>query len=284
MRPIYKLIIFCASIILLAAAFSKKPHVEPMPPPPPKQAETSPNSLDLETQVEDLALNSACKRAMFDDKGPPPQGYIRGVSLSYARAVCNPNDTQVITAQKPLGAANVDALAHYGLNPKDAVERLQYVYSLAIGSGARESDWRWYVGRDTLAKESDRKECVEGSGSTCEAGIYQTSYNSRTSHAVLPLLFAKYRSSTHGCYAEAYKGNSRGNESNLKNWGSDANAREFQRLQKHCPGFATEYHAVMLRVRRSHYGPINKKKALIKKECVQMFKDIKTLVDHNNCK
>ena len=267
-----------------AFAMSKKappvqtPVANPAPKPAPPQL-----ALDLDTTVEDLALNSACKRAVFAEKGSPPQGYMRGLALSYKRALCKPDRGEVIVASQALGDASKDALAHYGLRPKDAAERLQYVYARVIGSGARESDWRWCVGRDTVAKESDRKICVEGDGSTCEAGIHQTSYNSRSASPVLPLLFEHYKGSSDGCYSTEYKGTTTCSAANLKNWGTSAQAVEFQRLQKHCPGFATEYHAVMLRLRRSHYGPINTKKALLKNECVQLFKDIKAVVDSRGC-
>lgn len=286
-QSVFKLIIFCAAMFFLGAGFSKKPPapipvVTPTPPPSSNNGASS-DLLDARTQVEDVALNSACKRATFAEKGPPPSGYMRGVALSYARALCNPNAGEVIVAKRPLAGAVYDALTHYGVNPKDADERLQYTYALIIGSGARESDWRWFCGRDTLAKESDRKECVSGSGSTCEAGIHQTSYNSRSADPSLPLLFAHYRKSKAGCFSEEYKGGRKGDAANLKNWGSDPNAVEFQRLQKECPGFATEYHAVMLRVRRGHYGPINTKKALLKNECVQMFKEVKAVIDRRGC-
>ncbi|AEG42336.1 hypothetical protein BdPhPhi1402_gp39 [Bdellovibrio phage phi1402] len=287
MRPIIKLTIFCLAVILIAAGFSKRPPAPASPPPaeavPPSNKVPPAGSLDARSEIEDVALNSSCKRAKFDEKGSPPQGYMRGVALSYARAVCNPNAGEVIVASKPLGSSSSDALAWYGLRPADAAERLQFTYALTIGSAARESDWRWFVGRDTLAKESDRRECASGSGKTCEAGIHQTSYNSRSADPSLPLLFAHYRTSKAGCFSTEYKGASKGDAANLKNWGSDPNAVEFQRLQKECPGFAVEGHAVMLRVSRSHYGPINRKKALFKKECVQMFKDVKKVIDRVGC-
>ncbi len=246
---------------------------EILPPEPvalPEKAASTPSQASRSI-VTDLALASECAKTAHDVQGTPPPGFMRGIALTYARAACNPTADWVKVASQPVGTdAKKDALAHYGLATGPA--RLESTFALVLGSAARESSWRWCVGKDPGASNDDAE--------TCEAGLYQTSYNSRSASPVLPALFARYRAADSGCYAAEYKGKTTCSASNLKNYGS-GDGVEFQRLSKECPGFATEYHAVMVRVRRTHYGPINLKKSLIKPACVSMFSKIGEAIKAN---
>lgn len=230
------------------------------------------DSEKLKAQIESIALSSDCAKSAHDNQGKPPQGYMRGIALSYARALCNQGSEAFKIASQSLGDASKDALAHYGAQPKDATERLQMLYSLMIGSAARESSWRWCVGKDPGASNTTAE--------TCETGLYQTSYNSRSASPVLPKLYEQFKASKRGCFSTEYKGATTCSADNMKNWGSGEGV-EFQRLTKDCPGFATEYHAVMLRVNRKHYGPINTKKALLKPVCTAMFEKVRQAVVAN---
>lgn len=226
----------------------------------------------LKTKIQAIALNSQCKKTAHGEQGNPPSNYMSGIALSYARALCNQNDEYVKVASQPLGDPNKDALAYYGLKPKTSAERLQMTFSLVLGSAARESSWRWCVGKDPGAQNTTAE--------TCEAGLYQTSYNSRSASPVLPELFFLAKETGIGCFAKEYKGTTTCSASNLKNWGTGEGVK-FQELSKNCPGFATDYHAVMVRVNRKHYGPINTKKSEMKPVCVTMFQQIKDLHDSN---
>lgn len=230
------------------------------------QNNASKGSLD---EITSIALNSECAKTSHDNQGKPPKGYLKGVALSFAKAVCHPSSDATVIASQAVGDASKDFMAHYGLNPKTSQERLAVTYSLMLGSAARESSWRWCVGKDPGASNTTSE--------TCEAGLYQTSYNSRSASPALPKLFESSKKDKSGCFATEYKGATTCSESNLKNWGEGPGV-EFQKLTKECPGFATEYHGIMVRVRRSHYGPINRKTSLVKPECTQMFKDIDQLV------
>lgn len=229
--------------------------------------DASNGSLD---EITSIALNSECAKTAHDVQGKPPKSYLKGSALSFAKAVCNPLSETTEIASQAVGDASKDALAHYGVRPNTAQETLEVVYSLMLGSAARESSWRWCVGKDPGASNT--------SAETCEAGLYQTSWNSRSASPALPRLFQKYKADKSGCFATEYKGATTCSDANMKNWGTGEGV-EFQQLSKHCPGFATEYHAIMLRVRRSHYGPINRKKSSIKPACTQMFKDIRAKID-----
>jgi len=238
------------------------------------EIQSSKNSVSKATldDITDLAINSECAKTAHDVQGTPPKSYLKGSALSFARAVCHPEAESNVIASQAVGEPSKDALAHYGLKPATPEERLEVVYSLMLGSAARESSWRWCVGKDPGASNS--------SGETCEAGLYQTSFNSRSASPVLPRLFAKFKADKSGCFADQYKGATKCSEANLKNWGTGEGV-EFQKLSKDCPGFATEYHAVMLRTRRSHYGPVNQKRSLVKSSCTKMFKSIRNKIQSN---
>jgi len=247
--------------------------------PPPVEREPVVDVQALQAKVTSLAVNSDCHKAAHDVQGTPPQGYMKGIALTYARGICRPSEAWVQAAQVPLGPSNKDALTHYGVSSSlSAAERLDVVFALILGSSARESSWRWCVGRDTLAKESDRKGCVEGGGETCEAGHSQGSYNSIGSNTILRGLFTEFGSEPAHCFAKEYKGATTCTAANLKNWGSNPKAVEFQRLSKHCPGFPTQSKAVLLRTTRTHFGPINKKQVTLKPQCVAMFSKIRQAI------
>lgn len=240
-----------------------------MPEKPASNNDASKRSLD---EITSIALNSECAKTAHDVQGKPPKSYLKGSALSFAKAICNPQDETTEIASQPIGDASKDALAHYSLKPATAQERLEVVYSLMLGSAARESSWRWCVGKDPGASNTTAE--------TCEAGLYQTSWNSRSASPALPRLFQKFKGDRSGCFATEYKGATTCSDANMKNWGTGEGV-EFQELSKNCPGFATEYHAIMLRLRRSHYGPINQKKSQIKASCTKMFKDIRQLVSND---
>lgn len=241
---------------------------------PSKPGETSPlldgEAITLHGKLHDIALSSECASSPHDEQGKPPKSFLRGITLSFARAVCHPGEKAVQIASQPVGSASVDFLAHYGLNPATHQERLATTYSLLVGSAARESSWRWCVGKDPGASNTTAE--------TCEAGLYQTSWNSRAASPALTDLFRKFQASKQGCFAVEYRGATTCSEANLKNWGTGEGVA-FQLLTKECPGFASEYHAVMVRVRRTHYGPINAKKSLVKPECTAMFRKIRAAVE-----
>lgn len=235
----------------------------------------SPQVVDVYTErqkIFDIAEKDLCAQTPHDVQGKPPKSYMRGVVLTYIKTICNPDTDVYKIASQPLGDASKDALSHYGLKPQSAHERLNMTFALMIGSAARESSWRWCVGKDPGASNS--------TGETCEAGLYQTSWNSRKASPALKGLFDEYVQFPAGCFAREYKGSTTCSSSNLKNYGSGEGVA-FQALTKDCPGFATEYHAIMVRVNRGHYGPINRKKSEIKPACVDMFERVRQEVLKN---
>jgi hypothetical protein len=229
------------------------------PEPPPVQAAPTVTVEDLRA----LAKNSTCSKTNFKERGVAKAGYFEGMVLTYARALCNPTRSDVIlTSKKPGADKTRDALSHYGLNPENP---LRTTWQLLIGLGMRESSGRYCVGRDASASNLEHD--------TTEAGLFQTSYNSRKADPVLVELYDKYKSNSAGCLLDIFKAGVSCNAANLKNHGEGEGVR-YQKLNKECPAFAAEYAAVMTRVRRNHYGPYNIKSAQLINSCEDLLKEV----------
>jgi hypothetical protein len=56
---------------------------------------------------------------------------------------------------------------------------------------------------------------------------------------------------------------------------------DYQVFNKACPAFATEYAMTMLRVQRSHYGPINRLEAEVIPACNQLLLNVQELVNRD---
>lgn len=212
---------------------------------------------NIETLVL-IARASKCAQVSWSGHGKLPAGYYQGMALAYAKAICRVSDPEDGFGQimnQPLKSSSVDALTHYGLPAG-----IKSLYTLQIGLGVRESDGRYWIGRDTTATNS--------TSSTAEAGMFQTSYNSASAHPILPSLMTYYKANPSKCRLEVFKqGYSGGSSSNF----GSGQGYEFQKLAKSCPMFAAEWAAVTLRNLRKHYGPINRKEAQVKSECGDML-------------
>lgn len=231
--------------------------------------------------LEAIATSSSCASRSFRNRGRMPSGYLKGVALTYARAVCNPTRSDVaVVSRAQTGNDDKDALSWYesnftaaGMsNATSGRSTLRHTYTLLLSLGMQESSGKHCVGRDTSASNT--------SASTAEAGAWQTSYDSRSASPELPKLFAKYRASRDGCLLDRFKQGVTCSSSSWANSGTGDGAA-FQSLEKECPSFAAEYAAVMLRVaggRTGHYGPLRTKAAEIAPECDAMFAKIERAV------
>lgn len=263
---------------------TEKPAQSPVSKPSPSPA---PASTDFKQKIFDIVAADDCSKEVYSNQGKAPAGYNKGLALTYAKVVCEPNSAVFKTGTSMVGASATDALAHYGLFSGKPEERLNTTFALMIGSNARESSWRPCVGRDIAASASDVKGCLNdgklffGSGSTCEAGLAQTSYNSVPKEGPLRDLFNTYKGYPKSCFRAEYYGKTTCSPANLENHGSDPQAFVFQKLSKECPGYTVESGVIMFRTKRTHYGPINTKKAEVKKSCIARFEKIRQLVVKN---
>lgn len=251
---------------------------------PNDSSETTPDGHYVE-QIKTIAGGSSCASYSWSGRSKAPAGYIKGMALTYARSYCRLKTSEAAPTSlatllsSAAGNSSNDALALYAsnfsnlsMNVTSAGERpLRALYTLGVGLGMRESSGKYCEGRDMSASNT--------SANTAEAGIFQTSYDSIGASAELSKLFAEYKADTSKCHLDTFKqGVSSCGSSSIAGSGAGA---EYQAFNKSCPAFAAEYAMIMLRVRRNHYGPINRKEAEVAPVCHSMLKSVQDFIDND---
>lgn len=221
----------------------------------------------------------------WKDRGSAPLGYMKGMALVFARNYCKllaGDEFAVEMAKADSGRMKTDAIAHYrsifksaGMdNEASGVETLRHLFVLMLGFGMRESSGRWCEGRDRSAPNTQ--------SDTAEAGLFQTSWDVRSAHPLLPKLFDKYRSnSPPSGFKDVFAQGVQATSQDLENFGS-GDGRAFQQISKENPAFATEFAAIGLRHNCAHWGPIDRREAQVRIEADRMFLRVQNLVDTNN--
>lgn len=234
-------------------------------------------------QIKTLAGNSSCRSYSWKNRGRAPAGYIKGVALSFARSVCRVRFVGATPAgAKIMSSANTgntkkDALAHYqstfaarGIRINTPGEdAVRAIYALGMGLGMRESSGAYCEGWDRSAG-SNR------SSAQAEAGIFQVSYDSMGASPELRKLYNEYKANPQRCQLETYKEGVTCRSQSILGTGAGA---DYQRFNKSCPAFAAEYAMIMLRVQRSHFGPINRKDAEIVPACNSLLVTVQKMID-----
>jgi hypothetical protein len=233
-------------------------------------------------QITSIASTSTCASYSFVGRSKAPKGYIKGMALTFARSYCRLKTTEaaptnlISILNAPAGNSVTDALAWYssmfsGVTMDiyaDKKETLRSLYTLGVGLGMRESSGKYCEGRDMSASNT--------SASTAEAGMFQTSYDSMVASPELSKLFTEYQGDISKCFLDVFKEGVSCSATSIAGTGIGAT---FQAFNKSCPSFAAEYAMVMLRVRRNHYGPINRKEAEVVPACNQMLKSVENFID-----
>lgn len=216
------------------------------------------------------AAASTCASYDWQGQGQARSGYISGIALSYALAVCRVRAGAVgadAIMAGPLGDQSRDALAWYQAQDKAVISNpLRDVYTLALGEGMLESSGNptkgWYTNK---------------SAEEAEAGLFQVSYNSFNTHPVLKGLWDAYHETPEACWFNIFMQGSE-DEGRDPVGEPDEIAAEFQTFTKQCPSFALEYALVLFRVKRQHFGPINRLEAEFRPECTAMLTQIEDTV------
>jgi transposase len=208
-----------------------------------------------------IADESEIRRYRWRNRGVAPAGYIKGMSLVFGRVYAKllAGDAVVLAmAAANSGDAHRDALAHYaseyralGLNNETSgPSTLRHLFVLLIGLGMRESTGKHCDGIDTTAHNTTAE--------TAEAGMFQTSYNARNGHRLLPRIFNHYRANPTSGFADIFAEGVTCTPRQWQNHGTGPGV-EFQQLSKECPAFAAEFAALGLRHLRRHWGPVNRR-------------------------
>lgn len=235
-------------------------------------------------QITRIGTGSEIAHYSWKNRGVAPVGYIKGMTVAYARVYCKLKAGDVAAtemAKADTGNGDKDALAWYNQQFIDAkmdnsdagANTLRHLFVLLIGLGMRESSGRYCEGRDRSASNT--------SADTAEAGLFQTSYNARVASSLMPQIFtlyAKLVDTKSSDFLDIFKEGIKCKNADLENYGT-GNGREFQRLSKAFPLFAVEFTAVGLRNIRKHWGPINSRTAEIRRECDKMLMQVQNAVD-----
>ncbi|MGZ6445440.1 MAG: hypothetical protein ACXWRG_15175 [Bdellovibrio sp.] len=175
------------------------------------------------------------------------------------------------------GNSSRDALSYYqsifasvGIHVNSAGEEaVRAIYTLGMGLGMRESAGTYCEGWDTSAGSFR-------SSAAAEAGAFQVSYDSMAISPELKKLYQEYQATPQRCGLAVFKEGA--SCSNRRILGSGAGAT-YQAFNKSCPAFATEYAMTLLRLQRSHFGPIIRKQAEVVPSCAALLTNVEKLVD-----
>jgi hypothetical protein len=234
------------------------------------------------TQITNLVSGSTCINTSWNGRGKAPAGYIKGVTLSFARSFCrmkaNSSLSDVMNAASSGNSAK-DALTYYestfaNLNISVASsgdETLRALYTLGMGLGMRESSGSYCEGWDRSAG-SNR------TSAAAEAGAFQTSFDSIVLSPELSVLYAQYKASPASCFLNVFKEGASCGPQDILGTGAGA---EYQAFNKSCPAFATEYAMTMLRISRGHYGPINRKDAQVVPACNELLQNVQNIIEND---
>jgi hypothetical protein len=230
----------------------------------------------LAEQIVKMAEESWIADYEWPDRGMTPPGYIPGMALAFAYAVGLDDDATNVM-RKAQGNADKDALAWYaqefadlGMSNKTAGnDTLRHLWVMMIGLGPRESSARYCEGRDLSASNVESE--------TCEAGLFQTSWNIKNAHSAIGPLLYDFWENPNG-FLDVFKENVEPTKDNLNSYGSGDGAR-YQWLSRFCPLFHILVSAVGLRTLRQHWGPVNRREITLKKEADDLLKEVQKLVE-----
>lgn len=218
----------------------------------------------------------------WPDRGRAPPGYIPGMALTFAQALTWLNMevgngwSAAQSMAQPLDGADKDALkwleseirAALGSIEQPGPGLLRQLFVVMIGLGMRESSGQYYEGRDQSASNT--------SSDTCEAGLFQTSWNIRSADSAIAPLLDQFWQNPNG-FLPTFRQGLVPNATDLDTYGTGGGAC-YQFLAKYAPSFAAMVTAVGLRTLRQHWGPINRKEVTIRRDADDLLRSVEALV------
>ena len=112
---------------------------------------------------------------------------------------------------------------------------------------------------------------------TCEAGMFQTSWNIRSANSAISPLLPQFWGNPNG-FLDVFKERISATANNLNSYGSGDGVK-YQWLSRFCPLFHVMVTAVGMRTLRQHWGPINRREVTLKREADQLLQEVQTLVE-----
>jgi len=237
---------------------------------------------DQINEVATIAAESSIADYDWDDRGSAPQGYTEGMALAWAQCYIKwkKNDpAMLLCAEANSGNADKDVMSWYrGIFDKAGMpnqiagaDTLRHLFVLMLGLGMRESSGEHCCGRDQSASNT--------SSDTCEAGLFQTSWNIRSCSGEIPPLLDVWDPGNQAqCYLPIFKKEVSCGSSDWESYGS-GDGKKYQDMSKSCPPFHIEVTAIGLRKLRAHWGPINNYAAEVRPEADEMFHEVQDCVD-----
>lgn len=239
-------------------------------------------TVDQINAIATIAAESAIYRYSWGGRGTAPIGYTEGMALTWAQSYLKwkaGDSAMVLCAEANTGNADKDALSWYrgffddaGMpNQVAGADTLRHLFVLMLGLGMRESSGEHCCGRDQSASNT--------SSDTCEAGMFQTSWNIRScSDEIEPLLDVWDPGNQAQCYRAIFGKGVSCSSSDWASYGS-GDGKKYQDMSKSCPPFHAEVTAVGLRRLRQHWGPINRYEVEVVPEADEMFKAVQDYVE-----
>jgi hypothetical protein len=247
------------------------------PPEPPPDAFT----IKQEADIKGIAARSDVADYEWEGQGRAPDGYTQGMALAYAQVYRKLKAGD--SAAEEMAKANThnsdkDALSWYagkfddlGMdNSKDGADTLRHLWALMLGHAMKESSGEHCCGRDQSASNTD--------SNTCEAGVFQTSYNAHSCSSQFDKVMNEYSENRWSGYLTTFEDGVSCSNADWECYGSGS-GYEFQEMCKNLPAFSAETAAITLRNLRQHYGPINRYEVELRKEADVMFKAVQDYVD-----
>lgn len=259
--------------VLLIQGCATKPTT-PAPIESPVPAPTA-QPLDLRSAVRGIVeQHPKCSGYKWKDRSVAPEGYMNGMAFTFARSYCRTKKIPALSVAKAAGDPATDALAHYDKQSAAGLPALLDVWTLSLGLGMRESSGKYCEGRDLSATNT--------AADTAEAGLFQASANSLSAHPELESYAADYAANLPACELPLFaEGVNAAHPSCKPKVVGEGKGAAWQELTRQCPAFAAEYAATLIRARRKHFGPLNRKEVEFKPECRAMFEKVAQLVDNN---
>jgi len=236
---------------------------------------------ELAGKIDQAVIHSGVSDINWPGRGRAPSGYLNGMAKTYTLAVqrYRKGDAAAqIMAMAETGDGGTDALTHMkaeflnvGMkNDKAGRDTLRHLFVLLTGLGMRESTGNHWKGKDPGAKNT--------TADTCEAGLFQASWNLRSASSQIPRLFDEYRIDPNA-FRPSFTVGVRATAAELENFGVGQGVL-YQFMAKHSPAFAAFVTAIGLRYRRQHWGPINRREARIEPRINDLFKDLQLLIEN----